>query len=231
MRGAGVAQQVSRGVDQRQMSKRLRKITQLPFCGWIVFLCKQADVIPQRQKPVEQFERVIVSVVQDIVVRQPEAASQEGALSRRETVGLLVCVISQHKSIANEIALNSCQCTAHTRVVRWQEAYHWDQQETGIERRDAKGLHERILFGIEAFVADLLVNRIANGTPMIEGPLQSILFNRSYCAVEGDPRHDFGVCKMLATTSHFPDAAIRLIPDCLQMGHAGTFKRPARVIR
>jgi hypothetical protein len=43
------AQEIVGGVDQRKMRKRLREVTQVPLAGRIIFFCKQAHIVAQRQ--------------------------------------------------------------------------------------------------------------------------------------------------------------------------------------
>src|SRR5881227_3341795 len=77
------AHQIMRGVDQREMRKGLRKVTQLSSGGGIVFFSQKAHIIAQGEKPFEQFACFVHAALQDIVVGKPEAACQEHALARR----------------------------------------------------------------------------------------------------------------------------------------------------
>lgn len=148
MRGAITRCQIARGVDQCEMREGLRKVAKLPLGGWIVFFGKQPDIIAQRQQSAKQFARVFFPPLQDIVVRKPETASQERAFAGRKPVGSRAGVIPQHKAVSNKIALDCLQRAAHARIRSRKETHHRNQQQTGVKRGNAIGLHERVLFMI-----------------------------------------------------------------------------------
>src|SRR3546814_12848812 len=62
-----------------------------------------------------------------------------------------------------------------------------------------RSLHETVLRRVEAFVADLGMNRVAHGAPAFQRRMQAELFGRTHRAVEGDPGHHLGMGEMPAT--------------------------------
>src|SRR2546429_842472 len=66
--------EIERGVDEPDMAERLREVAQHPPRLRFVFLCKQPDVVAQRQEALEQGASLGVASLQDIVVGQPETA-------------------------------------------------------------------------------------------------------------------------------------------------------------
>jgi hypothetical protein len=80
-----------RCVDEGQVRKGLREVAQLPSCDRIVFFCEQTDVVAIGQEPIEESLCFFDAALQNIVVGQPKAASEEGAFTGGEpsTVALV----------------------------------------------------------------------------------------------------------------------------------------------
>src|SRR5208337_3980668 len=88
---------LDRSVDQTDITERLRKISEHATGARVVFLGKQTKIIPQRQQSLEKHTRIAETPLQDIIVRQPEAASEECALAGRQTVDPVLGVIAHHQ--------------------------------------------------------------------------------------------------------------------------------------
>src|SRR5688500_16749594 len=58
-RGTLRAVQVERGIHQRHVGERLREVADLPPQTGIVLLGEEADVVAQREQPLEQRARVV----------------------------------------------------------------------------------------------------------------------------------------------------------------------------
>ena len=112
------------------MRKRLGKISQLPPERRRVFLGQQADIITERQQALEKICRFL----QNVVVREPEAAGEECTFARGETVNAFPGVISHHKPVDEEMFLDRVDSTDDTRVGRRQEADERHKQQARIER-------------------------------------------------------------------------------------------------
>ncbi len=103
------------------------------FSARVVFLAQQADVVAQRQQPVEQAARILPALLQDIGVDQPEAAGEERALPRRQAVIRCLGVVAHDESVDQQPLLDRLQGAAHARVIRRQEADARQQQQAGVE--------------------------------------------------------------------------------------------------
>src|ERR1700735_942760 len=77
---------IVRRVDERDMGKCLRKISELAAKNGIVLLGQQADVIAQIEQTQEKLPRLLMTTRDCIVVREPERARQERSLTRRQPV-------------------------------------------------------------------------------------------------------------------------------------------------
>src|SRR5215831_11192548 len=68
-------------------------------------------------------------------------------------------------------------------------------------------------------MADMFMDLIAQGPPMIEraGKLKTLeILN---CTIDGHPRHHFGASELLTFSTYLPDAFIGLHPDLFEMGY------------
>src|SRR5580698_1616910 len=77
---------IVRRVDERDMGKCLRKISELAVKNGIVLLGQQADVVAQIEQTLEEFARLPMAAGDCVVVREPECARQERSLTRRQPV-------------------------------------------------------------------------------------------------------------------------------------------------
>ena len=116
------------------MRKRLGKISQLPPERRRVFLGQQADIITERQQALEKISRFGDASLQNVVVREPEAAGEECTFARGEPVHAFSGVISHHKPVNEEIFLDRVDGTDDTRVGGRQEADERHKQQARIER-------------------------------------------------------------------------------------------------
>ena len=114
---------IESAVDQTDVAIGLRKIAQHAPCGGIELFGQQSNVVAMREQTLEEPLRILVSTLQDVIVHQPKAASQEGAFARRKTIDALVRLIAQHKLIIDEQPLlDRFESSANPRIVRRQEA-------------------------------------------------------------------------------------------------------------
>src|SRR5208337_4700918 len=90
--------ELDRSVDQTDMTERLRKISEHATGTRVVFLSEQTEIIPQRQQSLEKHTRIAETPLQDVIVRQPEAASEECALAGRQTVDPVLGGIAHHQA-------------------------------------------------------------------------------------------------------------------------------------
>ena len=74
---SAVSRQVARRIDQPDMGEGLREVTKHPVRVGIVLLREESDIIPQAEKPFEQFPRFIVPALQCQIICEPERAQKE----------------------------------------------------------------------------------------------------------------------------------------------------------
>src|SRR6266851_1540548 len=78
--------EVERGLDERHMAERLRRVADLTRIPGVVFLAEQADVVAQREQPVEELMCLFVADDHEKGVGQPETAREESALAAGQAV-------------------------------------------------------------------------------------------------------------------------------------------------
>src|SRR5215472_14423833 len=110
------------GVDQSQVRETLRKISKLPAGDRVVLFSEQPKMIPDREQPLEQFLRFRHSPLEGVIVGQPEAAGQKGALVTGEAVESEFRGISSNEAAAQELLLNCAHGRCHAGIVGWQKA-------------------------------------------------------------------------------------------------------------
>jgi hypothetical protein len=114
---------IESAIDQPNVAIGLRKIAQHAPRGGIELFGQQSDVVAMSEQTFEKPLRILVSTLQDVVVHQPKAASQERAFTRRNTIDALLRFITQHKLIIDEQPLlYRFESSANPRIVRRQEA-------------------------------------------------------------------------------------------------------------
>ena len=123
----GVAE-VERGAEQRDVRERLRKVAHLPLETRVVFLGEQAEVIAQREEPLEEAQRIIATAEQYVVVGEPEAAGEKRAFAGRQAVVSVLAVVAQHEAIDEEMLFDEGDGARDARVVGWKKADERDDE-------------------------------------------------------------------------------------------------------
>lgn len=100
--------EVVRRVDERDVGKGLREVADEPPGRDVVLLSQQAHIVAQARKPLEEAPRIVEATEEDIGIRQPESAGQEGAFTRRQAVPAGAGVVAQHEAVAQQTALDRC---------------------------------------------------------------------------------------------------------------------------
>ena len=154
---------------------------------------------------------------QQVGVGEPEAAGEERAFARRQSVARFQRVVAQHQPVDDEIALDRLDGRAIARIVRLQEADRREQQQAGVEIAAAVGAHEAVARLAPAMRRHVVADRVAHGAPAFHVAGQAEHLGAFDGAVERDPHHRLRVGEVLRRGAHLPDAVIRLAPDRLQM--------------
>ena len=187
----------------------------------VVLLGQQADVVAQRQQPLEQRRaprRAGPCSAQ--VVGQPEGAGQERALARRQAVDAAPRRRRSASTKPSRISSRSIAATvpAHPRVVGGQEADQRDHAAGWRRARvDAVGLREGVALGVEALARRPRRGSRraapASGRPGRRSPNRSTaLTARS----SGHPGHHLGVGEVPPRAADLPDALVGLAPRRLE---------------
>src|SRR5437764_287931 len=102
------------------------------------------------------------------------------------------------------------------RIVARQEADEREEQQARVEVFRAVGLHERSELLVEAVLADLVVNTLAQSTPDFLRAVETVLFDGANSPVECDPRHHLRVHEVSPLSADLPDSVVRQRPVFLE---------------
>src|SRR4051812_15228173 len=161
-----------------------------------------------------------------VCVRKPEAARQECALAGWQAVVSLVRVIAQDEAIAQQALFDRLDRAEQTRIVQRQKSQLGHLQQARVEKLRAVRLHEAVALRVVTTLADLRMNLRAQLAPVLERTLEAVRLGILDAAIECDPRHDLRMREVLRRAANLPDAAIRLVPDLLQVLEQLTLQRP-----
>src|SRR5580700_1088840 len=189
-RGSFDIAQMRRGVDDSGVRESLWEIAEHPFRHRVVFLGEQAQIVPEREQPLEQCDRVVTPADQREAVGEPEAAGEKDALAGRQPVGTRAAWVTANKAVLNQLALDRLDRAADPRVLARQKAELRDQQQRGVEIAPSVIPDEGVARGVVGAIEDLRVYFVAYGLPMRAGSLEPVLLDRFDGAVEGNPAHD-----------------------------------------
>ena len=105
----------------------------------------------------------------------------------------------------------------HARVLGIDEADERHQQHGGVEALAAQRLGEGAEALVVAFLEDLGLDAVAQRPPGVQRPLEAELLDPLDRAVEHHPGHGLRGREVLRRAPDLPDAAVRLVPDLLDM--------------
>ena len=170
---------LGRRVDERHVGERLREIADQPPRHRVVLLGQQAEVVAEVEQPLEELAGIVVAPEHAQAVGQPERAGEERALPAAQAVDLT----GVHGPVAeDEVALHQLPLDRLDRppdpgVAGRQEADQRDHQQAGVELVRAVVLGEGPLLGVEALVADLVVDLLRIALHRSTGP------SEPYCSM------------------------------------------------
>src|SRR3954465_14871328 len=102
-------------------------------------------------------------------VRQPEGAREKHSFATRQPVDLFeLRLITQHKTVFHQVALNCCDSAEDALVVRREKPYQRHHQQRGVQTVRSIKLGKRLAFRIEAARANFRMNFISNRFPTSE---------------------------------------------------------------
>src|SRR5712691_200411 len=114
----GCVTEVMRGVDERDVRERLREVADLAAAARVVLLGQQADVVAQREDPLEQRARLVDAPEQHVRVGEPEAARDEHPFARRQAVLGFTGAVPDDEAVAQQLALDCLDGLFHPRIRR-----------------------------------------------------------------------------------------------------------------
>src|SRR5689334_5541835 len=176
-----VRREVERRVHEGEVRERLGEVPEHALGPGVVLLREEPEVVAQVDEAPEQLVRLLVPAEQLVAVAEPERAGKEHALAGRQAVDcVLVCPIAEYESFMEQLPLDRLDRAADARVGGGEEPYERQQQEAGIELLRPVRLRERAELGVEATLADVPVDLAPGLTPVVDRPLEPVLFDRPY---------------------------------------------------
>src|SRR6476659_5301801 len=115
------------------MRERLRKIAEVAPARGVVLLGQQTHVIAELEQSFEQTHGVVVAPDQDVRIDEPEAASQERALARFETIVDTLRTVPKHETVDAQFPLDRLDGRDVTGVVRSNEPELAEQEQRCVD--------------------------------------------------------------------------------------------------
>jgi len=182
----------------------LRKVPEHPPAADVVFLGEQADVVAQREEPLEQRTRFLEPALKDQVVGEPEAAGEEITFAPGQAVDVMVAAVAEHEAVDGEVTLDCGQRSDDARIPGRKESRHRNQQQAGIELPRAIALNEAPEARVVAVAAHVVVDASTQRTPLPHRALYPELLDAANGAIDRDPRHHLRIREMTAPAADLP---------------------------
>ena len=151
------------GLDDADVRERLREVPEEAAALGVVLLGDQAEVVPQREQPLEERDRLVLPALLSEHCGEPERAGEEHALAGREAVDvgvLLVGAVALDEAAAHELLLDRAYGADDALVLRRQEADERDQEAARVEAVRAEELGERAALGVVALAETSSLDRL-----------------------------------------------------------------------
>jgi hypothetical protein len=159
--------EIDRCVDQTDMTKRLRKISEHATGTRVVSLGEQTEIIPQRKQTLEKPARFIETPLQDVIVRKPKTASEKCALAWRQTVNARCSVVAHHQAaIAYKPLLDRRQRAPHARIACRKKTNKRNLKKGSVKMARSEGLDKAAEFRVEAAAANFAMDLVGNLLPV-----------------------------------------------------------------
>src|SRR5215213_8205453 len=184
-----------RGLDERQVRERLRKVAELHPGPRIVFFAQEAEIVTQSEQAIEQRLRFVQPALHSEDFDQPERASQEDAFARWEPIDMLLILasVAKQETVDTELASDRFDGRDESRIVRRQEADDRHEQNAGVELVRSVRLGEGLLAFTPTAPEHLILDLVAELPPAIHAAVASELFVDADGAIEGYPGHHLRV--------------------------------------
>ena len=143
-----------------------------------------------------------------IGIRQPKRAGEESALDRLLLLGHLAGSCRTQSRLVSNVSRSP---PAFRAPAGRTAAESPPTAASGCWHRavSSRRIRQTVLLAIEAFVADVAVDRIPQLSPLVERSLEAECFRALDAAIESNPGHNFRGDVMLAVAAPLPDTVIR----------------------
>src|SRR5215212_3179330 len=187
-----------RGLDERQVRERLRKVAELHLGPRILFFAQKAEIVTQSEQAIEQRLRFVQPALHGEDFDQPERASQEDTFTRRQPIDMLLLLasVAKQETVDTQLASDRLDGRDESRIVRRQEADDRHEQDAGVELVRSVRLGEGLLALTPTVPEHLIPDLVTELSPAINGPVAPELFMDADGAIEGHPGHHLRMGKI-----------------------------------
>ena len=106
-------------------------------------------------------------------------------------------VVAHDKTVAEEVAFDRRDGLLDARIRHRQKSNARQQQQIGVEQLRAVSLGENAELFVEAALAYVMENLVAQLAPFVERPFETERLGALDGAIVGDPRHDLRIGEVL----------------------------------
>ena len=165
--------QIKRTVDETDVAEGLRKIPQHPAGERIDLFSEQPHVVAAGHQTIKHLPRFHMAALQDVIIDEPEAASQKSAFAFGKPVSGVIGLVAQDEfAVDQQFFLDGAQRSAHPRIGCGKKADERDQQQAGVEPLGAIGLHKAVKIPVETALTDLGMDFVGDLAPPPAGLLE-----------------------------------------------------------
>src|ERR1700722_9564346 len=124
--------EVSSRVDQRDVRKRLRKVTQEALRHRIVLFREETYVVAQTDEVREESAGIVHASEQIEAIHEPEGASEKSSFTGRKAVDTRRGRVALNEAVAHQVALDGEDGATHPRVLCRKKANQRDHQQARV---------------------------------------------------------------------------------------------------
>src|SRR5271165_866791 len=176
-------------IDQCDMRKGLRKVSEHPSRTRIVLFRQEAHIVAQRQQIFEKLSRLIPAPKQNKVVSVPEAAGQEHAFAASDAVNCCARIVAADQAARRKLFPDGLDGRCDSWIAGRQEADQRHEKSRGIECARAVALDKSADLRSEPLPANLPVNLPPDVSPALDWPFKLKASGHFDSAIKGHPRH------------------------------------------
>lgn len=179
--------EVHGGVDEADVAERLGEVAQKLPGSRIDLLREQTEVVPVREKTLEELPRAGKVAGESEVVDEPPATDHECTLVPADTV--VAVDVAIHETFRRELSRRPFNGGPHARVTGRQEADEWDEQVRSIERGRPERLNKCPAGRVDSVGLHAPTNLRAHALPARKIGLEAERASEANAAVHRHPGH------------------------------------------